>query len=203
MASRLRRSTRGLCQVNVGNLCGFRTPGPAGRQLIECLKQCHGKLPHIWRRDSRGSRRNSARYNKFGLKNLNGLAALVYRPAEKDYRAAIGSRARWRNFNDFAFHMEYISGASRRWPIQLSPGPDNAASEWRTTLNIETHRDRGSVPTARCQSIEECAFRGLLVCVKRLRIELNCERLDLGFVKRVCLAGKALSDMQIVKIEAA
>lgn len=179
-------------------------PGPAGRWLIERLMQCHGKLPpHLAARQQRGSRRDSARYNKFGLENLNGLAALVYRPAEKDYRAAIGSRARWRNFNDFALNMEYISGTGRRWPAQLSPGPDNAASEWRTTLNIETHRDRGGVPTARCQAIEESAFCGLLVRVKRLRIELNRERFDLGFVKRVCLAGKALSDMQIVKIEAA
>jgi hypothetical protein len=52
------------------------------------------------------SRRDSARNNKLGLENLNDVAALVYRLAEKDYRAAIGSRARWRNFNDFALDME-------------------------------------------------------------------------------------------------
>jgi hypothetical protein len=51
-------------------------PGPAGRWPIERLKQCHGKLP-LAARQQRGSRRGSARYNKFGLKNLNGLAALV------------------------------------------------------------------------------------------------------------------------------
>jgi len=102
---------------------------------------------------------------------------LIYRPAEKDYRAAIGSRARWRNFNDFGLNMEYISGTGRHRPAQLSSGPDNAASEWRTTLNIETHRDRGGVPTARRQAIEERAYRGLLVRVKGLRIELNRERL--------------------------
>jgi hypothetical protein len=59
------------------------------------------------------------------------------------------------------------------------------------------------VPTARRQAIEERAFRGLLVRVKRLRIELKRELLDLRFVKRVCLAGKALSDMRIVEIQAA
>jgi hypothetical protein len=55
------------------------------------------------------------------------------------------------------------------------------------------------VPTARRQAIEERVFRGLLVRVKRLRIELNREFPDLRFVKRVCLAGKALSDMKIVE----
>jgi hypothetical protein len=79
-------------------------------------------------------RRDSARNNKLGLENLNDVAALVYRPAEKDYRAAIGSRARWRNFNDFALNMSYISGTGWRWPAQLSPGADDAAGERWTTL---------------------------------------------------------------------
>jgi hypothetical protein len=51
-------------------------------------------------------RRDSARNNKFGLEKLNDIAALVYRLDEKDYRAAIGSRARWRNFNDVALNIE-------------------------------------------------------------------------------------------------
>src|SRR6267142_1708090 len=33
------------------------------------------------------SRRNFARNNKPGLRNLNDVAALVYRPAEENYRA--------------------------------------------------------------------------------------------------------------------
>jgi hypothetical protein len=114
-------------------------------------------------------RRNFARNNKSGLNNLNDVAALVYRPAEENYRAAIGSRARWRNFNDFAINMEYASCR----PAQLSPGADEAAGERRTTLDIQTHRDRGGVPTARRQAIEERVLSGLLVRVKGLRIELN------------------------------
>jgi hypothetical protein len=146
------------------------------------------------------SRRDSARNNKPHLENLNDVAALVYRLAEKDYRAAIGSRARWRNFNDFALDMEYISRTGWRWPAQLCAGPDDAAGEWRTTLDIQTLRDRGGVPTARRQALEQRVFRGLLVGVKGLRIELNRELPDLRFIERVCLAGKALSDMKIVEI---
>ena len=69
------------------------------------------------------SRRNFARNNKLGLLNQNDVAALVYRPAEKNYRAAIGSRARRRDFNDFALNMEYVSGTGRCRPAQLSPAP--------------------------------------------------------------------------------
>ena len=97
--------------------------------------------------------------------------------------------------------MEHISGTGRRWPTQLSPGADEAAGEWRTTLDIQTHRDRGGVPTARRQALEERALSGLLVRVKGLRIELNRECLDLRFVKPVRPAGKALSNMKIVKIQ--
>src|SRR4051812_370673 len=93
------------------------------------------------------TRGNSARNNKLGLLNQNDVAALVYRPAEEDYRAAIGSRARRGDFNDFALNMEHVSGTGRCRPAQLSPGADEAAGEWRTTLDIQTHRDRSGVPT--------------------------------------------------------
>jgi hypothetical protein len=145
--------------------------------------------------------RNLARNNQPGLSDLNDIAALVYRPAKKNYRSAIGSRARWRNFNDFALHMEYVSGTGRCRPAQLSPGAHEAAGEWRTTLDIQTHRDRGGMPTARRQTLEERALGGLVVRVKRLRIELDRECLDLRFVKPVHSAGKALSYMKIVKIQ--
>jgi len=147
------------------------------------------------------SRRNFAWNNKPGLRYLNDVAALVYRPAEENYRAAIGSRARWRDFNDFALNVEYVSGTGRCRPAQLSPGADEAAGEWRTTLDIQTHRDRGGVPTARRQALEERALSGMLVRVEGLRIKLNRECLDLRFVKPMRSAGKALSDMKIVKMQ--
>jgi hypothetical protein len=147
------------------------------------------------------SRRNFARNDKPGLKNLNDVAALVYRSAEENDGAAIRSRARWRDFNDFALNMKYVSGTGRCRPAQLSPGADEAAGEWRTTLDIQTHRDRGGVPTARRQALEERALGGMLVRMKGLRIELIGECLDLRFVKPVRPTGNALPDMKIVKIQ--
>lgn len=146
------------------------------------------------------SRRGSTRNNKLGIENLNDVATLVYCSAEKDYRAAIWSRAGWPNFNYFTLDMEYISRTGWRRPAQLSSGPDDPPGEWRTTLDIQAHRDRGRMPTARRQTLEERSFGDLLVRVKGLRIELNRECLDLRCVKSVCLADKALSDMKIVKI---
>jgi hypothetical protein len=136
-----------------------------------------------------------------GLLNLNDVVALVFRPAEKNDRAAVRSRARWRDFNDFAFDMEYVSRAGRSRPTQLSSGANKAAGERLTTLDIQTHRDRGGMPTARRQALEQRALGGLLVRVKGLWIELKCECLDLRFVKPVRPAGQALSDTKIVKIQ--
>ena len=135
------------------------------------------------------------------LRNLNDVAPLVYCLTEKDYCTAIGSRARWRNLDDFAVDMEDIAGAGRCWPAQLCSGPDNAAGKRRAALNIETHRDCSGMPATRCQALEQRAFRGFLVRVKGLWVELNRECLDLCFVDCVGCAGKALPDMQIVKIE--
>src|SRR6185295_14064789 len=114
------------------------------------------------------SRRHFAGNNKLGLLNQNNVAALIDRPAEQNYRAAIRSRARWGNFNDFALNMEYVSGTRRCRPAQLSPGADEAVGEWRTALDIQTHRDRSGMPTARRQTLEERALSGLLVRVKGL-----------------------------------
>jgi hypothetical protein len=131
------------------------------------------------------SRRDFARNNKSGLGNLNDVAALVHRPAEENYRAAIGPRARWCDFNDFALNMEHVSGTGRCRPAHLASGADEAAGEWWTALDIQTHRDRGGMPTARRQALEERVLGGLLVRVKGLRIELSRECLDLRFVKPV------------------
>jgi hypothetical protein len=99
--------------------------------------------------------------------------------------------------------MEYVSGTGRCRPAQLSARAHEAAREWRTTVDIQTHRDHCGMPTTRRQPLEERALSGTLVRVKGLRIELKSECLDLSFVKPVRPAGKALSDMKIVKIQAA
>jgi hypothetical protein len=79
-----------------------------------------------------------------------------------------------------------------------SPPAPSAAGDRRTALDIQTHRNRGNVPAARCQAFEVRSLRDLLVYVKRLRIELNRECLDQRLVDRVCRTGKAPTDIQIV-----
>ena len=83
------------------------------------------------------SRRDSARNNRLGLKNLNDVAALVYRTAEKDYRAAIGSRARRRNFNDFALAAK---------PLK------NVRSTACFTRSLTAQAARLELPVARCSA---------------------------------------------------
>jgi hypothetical protein len=145
--------------------------------------------------------RDFARNDESGLGNLHNVAALIYRPTEQNYDSAIGSRARRRDFNDLALDMQDVSRTGRCRPTHLAAGADEAASEWRATFDIQTHRDRGSVPTARRQTFEERALRGALVRMKGLWIELSRECLDLRFIKLVRSAYKALSDMKIVEIQ--
>src|SRR5260370_37066738 len=112
------------------------------------------------------SARGSARNDKSGLENLNDLAALVHGPAEKDYRSAIGSRARWCNLDDFALDMEDVAGTGRHWPAQLCSGPDHAAGERGTAFTIEAHPDPGGVPAAPCPDLYERAVRGAFLLVE-------------------------------------
>src|ERR1700716_2403501 len=95
----------------------------------------------IVRQKERELRDPSVRGQLATLRGTTSLASLVQRPAKQDDRAAIGPRARWRNLDDFALDMEDVSGAGRGRPAQLCSGPDNAAGERRTAVNIETHRD--------------------------------------------------------------
>src|SRR5260370_9135386 len=85
------------------------------------------------------SARGSARNDKSGLDNLNDLAALVHGPAEKDYRSAIGSRARWCNLDDFALDMEDVAGTGRHWPAQLGSAPANPPGNRCTAFNFGVH----------------------------------------------------------------
>src|SRR5258708_35558988 len=112
------------------------------------------------------SARGSARNDKSGLENLNDLAALVHGPAEKDYRSAIGSRARWCNLDDFALDMGDGAGTGRHWPAQLCSGPPNAAAERWTPFNIGGRRDRRGLPPPPRTAVGETAFAGLFVLCK-------------------------------------
>src|SRR6266480_3665218 len=55
------------------------------------------------------------------------------------------------------------------------------------------------MPAARGQSAEQRRFRGFAVEVKRLGIELRCERLDLRLIDRMGAARKTLAHAQILE----
>jgi hypothetical protein len=57
------------------------------------------------------------------------------------------------------------------------------------------------VPAARYQSGEQAILGGILIEMKRLRIELAGERLDLRFVHEVGIAYEALPHLKIIEIE--
>ena len=50
------------------------------------------------------------------------------------------------------------------------------------------------------QAAEHCRRGGHLIEMKRLRVELTCEPLDLCLVEHLPAAGEALSDMQVVEV---
>src|SRR6266511_6494397 len=55
------------------------------------------------------------------------------------------------------------------------------------------------MPAARGQCAEQRCFRGFAVEVKRLGIELRCERLDLRRIDRMVAARKTLAHTEIVE----
>src|SRR5215467_1049526 len=57
------------------------------------------------------------------------------------------------------------------------------------------------VTAAVCQPpAEHCRLGGHLIEMKRLRVELTCEPLDLCLVEHLRAAGEALPDMQVVEV---
>src|SRR6185437_3683172 len=65
----------------------------------------------------------------------------------------------------------------------------------------QPHGDGDGVPAARSQAAEQRVLRRRIVQMKRLRIELRRERLDLGLVERMRAAREALADAEIVERE--
>jgi len=84
------------------------------------------------------SRRDFARNNKLGLLNLNDVAALVYRPAEKDYRAGSGRERDDVTSTTSLSTWSTSPGRVGAGQLKTSPGADEAAGECGTTLDIQT-----------------------------------------------------------------
>src|SRR6516165_823957 len=97
--------------------------------------------------------------------------------------------------------MEHGARSHGLGPRDLGTGSDESASDGQAALDQKPHGDRSRVPTARYEFAKERCFCGLGVEMKRLGIELLCERLDLLFVDLMCAAHKPLCDAQVFEIE--
>src|SRR5437899_2626087 len=113
--------------------------------------------------------------------DLNGLPVLVQRRAA-ELHGALARPARGRaHLKDFRFDVQLVSRAHRARPLHLvGSSADDSAGGTEIALDQQLHRQRGRVPSARGEPVEEGAARGLCVRVERLRVELRRERLDRG-----------------------
>src|SRR5262245_40542242 len=97
--------------------------------------------------------------------------------------------------------MEHGSGSHRLGPRDLATGSDDSTSDGQAALHQKAHCDRCRMPTARYEFAKERCFCGLGVEMKRLGVELLCERPDLLFVDPVRAAQEPLPDPQVIEVE--
>src|SRR5438128_282408 len=140
------------------------------------------------------------RYDELRGQDLHRLAALIQGFAAHRDHSPIRARARRRDLDDLAFDVQDVTRPRRLGPVDLSPGADDAAGE-RYSADHKTHRDRRRVPAARRQPAEQRLPRLVVIDMKRLRVELAGEALDLRLVQGVRSAAEALSHVQILEVE--
>src|SRR5712691_13318565 len=124
--------------------------------------------------------RHAAPHDKVADEDLHGFAVLVQcrRPHLK--QPVVRTRLRCSHLQHFAFDAQLIPRTHGSWPAAfVKASADEAASGREIALDQESHGDRGGVPTAGCQSVEERVTRGLFVKMEGLRIEGSSEGLDL------------------------
>src|SRR5580765_4025969 len=97
--------------------------------------------------------------------------------------------------------MKHGARSHRLGPSDLATGADDSASDGQAALHQKSHGDRRRVPTARDEFAKEGCFDGLGVEMKRLGVELLCERPNLLFVDLICAAYKLLRDPQVFEVE--
>src|SRR5439155_8983876 len=94
-----------------------------------------------------------------------------------------------------------ISGAHRSRPAELvEAGSDDSAHRLQLAPDQKPHGERGGMPAARRQAAENRRARGVVVEVKRLRIELRGETLDPLRVHMKRVRPEDLSDGKIFEI---
>src|SRR6266849_6435106 len=142
-----------------------------------------------------------ARNKQLDRRGLYDFAALVAGFAPHRDRSAVRPRARRHDFHDLAFDVEHIPGPRCRRPGDFSPEANDAASDREAAVDLKAHGDCRSVPSARRESMEQGCLRGLVIGVKRLRVEFSGECRDLFLVERMGAAREAPSEVKFVQIE--
>jgi len=78
--------------------------------------------------------------------------------------------------------MENVVGSYRQHPAKtVNPKADEGMGAKRARLHCKTHCESGGVPSRCCQTLENCSLGSFIVQMKRLRIELGSELLDIIF----------------------
>src|SRR6266851_6931336 len=123
---------------------------------------------------------HAARHYEGADEALHGFAVLVQRRRPHLDQPLVRTRLRWSNLEHFALDAQLIPRTHGPWPAaRIKAGTDNAASGCKIALDQESHGDRGGMPTAGCQSVEERVTRGLFVEMEGLRIKGSSEGLEL------------------------
>src|SRR5438552_18010906 len=111
--------------------------------------------------------------------HLHGLVVLVERGGAHLDAPLLGARLRLPHFEDLALDAQHVSGTRGLGPAEfLEARAEDAARGLHLAVDDEAHRERGGVPAARRESLEERAARRRFVEMIGLRIVLLRERLD-------------------------
>ena len=116
--------------------------------------------------------------------------------------AAIRLRARFTNVEDFGFYFEDVARAHRLRPAKFVDAKTNRApGQFKLAGNEQIHAHRAGVPAAGGKPLENAFRGGVLIEVKRLRIEFARERFDILRGDRDRARAKPIANMKVFEIE--
>lgn len=135
-----------------------------------------------------------------GGEHLHRFAVLIAGFAAHGDAAAVRPGAGRRQLQHLAGHLQDVAGPGRLRPSDLTAGTDDTTGNGRTACHQEAHGDGGRVPAAGGKPTEQRRLGGFVVQVKRLRIVLPGEVLDLLGCEDVALAHESLAHGKIIEV---
>src|SRR5206468_1244227 len=132
--------------------------------------------------------------------HLHRLAALITGFAANRHHTTVGAGARGHGGHHLGVDLQGVAGAHGTRPLDFAAHTDDAPRTWGRTVDHQPHRDRRRVPSAGREAREQAARGEFFVQMKRLRVELAREGLDLGLAHGSGRADKALADLEVVEI---